>query len=63
MPFHPEGLAARDRQMVDKLVEACRLLNDVYWRQSDAAGLALYLKTTDARVKQLLNVNGSRFGI
>src|SRR5258708_3371063 len=61
--FHPEGLPAQDRQMVDKLVEASRLLNDVYWRQSDAAGLALYLKTTDPRIKQLLNVNGSRWDL
>ena len=63
MPFHAEGLTARDRQMVDKLVEACRLLNDVYWRQSDTEGLALALKTTDPRVKQLLNVNGSRWDL
>ena len=63
MPFHPEGLTAKDRQMVDKLVETCRLLNDVYWRQSDAVGLALYLKTTDERVKQLLNINGSRWDL
>jgi hypothetical protein len=63
MPFHPDNLTAQDRQMVDKLVEACRLLNDVYWRQSDAAGLALYLKTTDPRVKQLLNINGSRWDL
>src|SRR5580704_8256567 len=63
MPYHSEGLTARDRQMVDKLVEACRLLNDVYWRQSDAAGLALYLKTTDPQVKQLLNINGSRWDL
>jgi hypothetical protein len=63
MPFHPDNLTARDRQMVDKLVEACRLLNDVYWRQSDAAGLALYLKTTDPQVKQLLNINGSRWDL
>ena len=63
MPFHPEGLTARDRQMVDKLVDACRLLNDVYWRQSDAAGLALYLKTTNPQVKQLLNINGSRWDL
>ncbi len=63
MPFHAEGLTARDKQMVDKLVEACRLLNDVYWRESDAAGLALYLKTTDQQVKQLLNINGSRWDL
>ena len=63
MPFHSEGLSARDRQMVGKLVEACRLLNDVYWRQSDASGLALALKTADPQVKQLLNINGSRWDL
>ena len=30
MPFHSSGLSARERQIVDKLVEACRLLDDVY---------------------------------
>ena len=45
MPFHSAGLTARERQMVDKLVEANRLLDDVYWRQSDTDGLDLY-KTT-----------------
>ena len=44
-------------------MDACRLLNDVYWRQSDAAGLALYLKTSDPRIRQLLNVNGSRWDL
>lgn len=63
MPFDATGLTARDKQMVEKLVEACRLLNDVYWRQSDAEGLALYLKSSDPNVKQLLNVNGSRWDL
>jgi len=63
MPIHADSLTARDKQMVDKLVEACRLLNDVYWRQSDKAGLALYLKTTDPQIKQLLNINGSRWDL
>ncbi len=63
MPFHSDGLTARDNQMVDKLVEACRLLNEVYWRQSDSAGLGLYLQTTNPQVKQLLNINGSRWDL
>ena len=29
MPFNPAGLSARDRQMVDKLVEASQYLDDV----------------------------------
>jgi hypothetical protein len=64
MPFHPDGLTAGDRQMVDQLVEACRLLNDVYWRQSDADGLKLFLNpSTSPQVKQLLNINGSRWDL
>src|SRR5439155_26055523 len=39
MPFNSAGLSDRERRMVDKHVEACRLLDDVYWRQSDIAGL------------------------
>src|SRR5947209_11459689 len=40
MPFHSQGLSARERQMTEKLVAACRLLNEVYWQQSDIGGLA-----------------------
>ena len=63
MPFHSAGLSARERQMVEKLVEACRLLDEVYWRQSDIDGLALY-KTpkTDTR-KMLLSIMGSRWDL
>jgi hypothetical protein len=64
MPFHTNGLTAKDRQMVDQLVEACRLLNDVYWRQSDAEGLQLFLNhSTSPQVRQLLNINGSRWDL
>src|SRR5579862_2137417 len=41
MPFHSDGLSPRERQMVGKLVEASQYLEDIYWRQSDPAGLAL----------------------
>ena len=63
MPFHSEGLSARERQMVDKLVEACRLLDDVYWRQSDFEGLELYLHTHDQTLKALLSIMGSRWDL
>ncbi len=62
MPFHSNGLTDRERQMVDKLVEACRLLDDVYWRQSDLDGLALY-KTTDPALKTLLTIMGGRWDL
>src|SRR4051794_34046670 len=57
------GLSAKERQMVEKLVEASRLLDDVYWRQSDAAGLALYRSTADANLKRLLMTMGSRWDL
>src|SRR5690348_8405751 len=42
MPFHSAGLTLRERQMVQKLVEACNYLEDIFWRQSDPEALALY---------------------
>src|SRR6476660_1705028 len=62
MPL-PAGLSAKERQMVEKLVEASRLLDDVYWRQSDLAGLALYKSTADANLKRLLMIMGSRWDL
>src|SRR5579863_9402282 len=63
MPFRSAGLNKRERQMVDKLVEACRLLDDVYWRQSDLDGLALYKSTGDASLKTLLTIMGGRWDL
>src|SRR5437879_1892696 len=63
MPLHSSGLSARERQMVEKLVEACRLLDAVYWRQSDLGGLALYKTTRNATVKGLLGIMGSRWDL
>ena len=63
MPFRSEGLTARERQMVEKLVEACRYLNDIYWRQSDVEGLALYKSTHDATTKALLDIMGGRWDL
>ena len=63
MPFHSSGLTDQERRMVDKLVEASRLLDDVYWRQSDLDGLALYKKTTDPALKSLLSIMGGRWDL
>jgi len=63
MPFRINGLTDHERQMADKLVEACRLLDDIYWRQSDLEGLALYKKTTDAPLKTLLTIMGGRWDL
>jgi hypothetical protein len=63
MPFHTAGLTDGERKMVDKLVEACRLLDDVYWRQSDLDGLKLYKSTTDPALKTLLTIMGGRWDL
>src|ERR1700728_4502470 len=63
MPFHSAGLTDRERQMVLKLVEASRLLDDVYWRQSDLDGLALYKSTKDPTLKTLLTIMGGRWDL
>src|SRR5271154_830004 len=67
MPFDSRDLTARERKMVEKLVDASGLLDCIYWRQSDPEGLKLYLslaKSTDPQDKLLreyLKINGGRF--
>ncbi len=63
MPFHTAGLTDGERKMVDKLVEASRLLDDVYWRQSDLDGLALYKSTNNPSLKTLLTIMGGRWDL
>ena len=63
MPFRTAGLSRKEIKMVDQLVEACRLLDDVYWRQSDFVGLALYKSTPDPALKRLLMIMGSRWDL
>jgi hypothetical protein len=59
----PSGLSARERQMVDKLVDACRQINDVYWRQMDLGGLELYKTTRNPTLKALLSIMGQRWDL
>src|SRR5215475_11406185 len=35
MPYNSAGLSARERELVEQLVVACRELESMYWRQSD----------------------------
>ena len=63
MPYHSAGLSPRERQMVDKLVEASQTLDNVFWRQSDPDGLRLYQTTSDAVLKRLLLINGCRWDL
>ncbi len=63
MPFRSAGLTERERRMTEKLVEACRLLDEVYWRQSDPGGLALSKSTRDTSLKILLTIMGGRWDL
>jgi hypothetical protein len=64
MPFEAGGLSARERQLVGKLVDASRYLEDIFWRQSDPEGLRLLATDArDPRLRRLLTINGSRFDL
>jgi hypothetical protein len=69
MPFHSEGLSEREKQLVQKLVDASGLLDCIYWRQSDPEALKLYLSLEgsknpqDELLRRYLKINGSRFDL
>ena len=69
MPFHSAGLTAREKKMVDKLVDASRNLEDIYWRQNDPEALTLYQSLAsskspkDQELRHYLWINGSRFDL
>jgi len=69
MPFHSAGLTARERQLVEKLADACRYLEEIYWRQSDPDGLMLYQSLAgstspkDVKLRHYLSINASRFDL
>jgi hypothetical protein len=69
MPFHGDGLSAKEVKLVHKLVEATQYLEQIYWRQSDPEGLALYerLKGSsnpqDQKVRHFILINGSRYNL
>ncbi|HEY3258380.1 MAG TPA: hypothetical protein VGJ64_05950, partial [Gemmatimonadaceae bacterium] len=63
------GLTPREKALVQKLVDASRLIESIYWRQSDRAGLALYkglagcTGQTDRDIRRFLVINGSRYDL
>ena len=63
MPYHSETLNAREKQEVEKLVEAARDIEAIYWQQSDPEALELYKTTKDPNLKRLLFINGARFDL
>ena len=69
MPYNASALSARERQMVDQLVIALHQLENIFWRQSDPEGLALYqaLEKVDTplarNTRRYLFINGSRWDL
>jgi len=69
MPFDSAALSPRERQLVEKLVEACRDLEDIYWRQSDPDDIALYNELSrsreekDRQLARFLWINGGRYDL
>src|SRR6266576_2445578 len=69
MPFNASALSMRERQMVDQLVIALRQFENMFWRQSDPEGLALYkalekVNTPLAqKTRHYLWINGSRWDL
>jgi hypothetical protein len=61
MPYNKAGLSAREQQMVAKLADACRLLNELYWHESDLGGWAMSRGEANPTVRQLFAINGSRW--
>jgi hypothetical protein len=63
------GLSTREKQLVQKLVDASRYIESIYWRQSDLEGLALYkgiagcTNTADRNIARFLEINGSRYDL
>src|SRR5437870_4157307 len=69
MPFHAERLTTRERKLLEKLVDASRYLEEIFWRQSDPEGLTLYQSLAaskspkDQKLRRYLRINASRFDL
>ena len=67
--YDPSSLTPDERRMIERLVDASRALESMFWRQSDAAGLALYkalaFDTTQLGhdLRHYLWINGSRWDL
>lgn len=69
MPYDPKELSPRERQVVEKLVEASQYLEQAFWRQSDPGALEMYQQLEgsksprDERLRRYLFLNASRFDL
>jgi len=69
MPFQSAGLNAREQKLVNKLVDASRYLEEIFWRQIDPEALTLYQSLAgsksprDQKLRRYLWINASRFDL
>jgi hypothetical protein len=69
MPFDEGKLTARQKQLVARLIQACQAVEDIFWRQSDPEGLALYNSLAgspdkrDEALRRYLWINGGRWDL
>ena len=69
MPFQSTGLTAREQKLVQKLVDASRYLEEIFWRQIDPEALTLYQSLAssnnpkDQKLRRYLWINASRFDL
>ena len=69
MPFDSTALSPREKALVQKLVDATRQLDELFWEQSDPEGLALYrslassTRPQDQQLRRLLMINGGRYDL
>jgi hypothetical protein len=61
MPYRAEGLSEREKQTVEKLVEASRWLDRGYWRQSDPEGIELYRTAKTPALRAMFSIMGGRW--
>ncbi len=69
MPFHAQSLSPREKQLLEKLVQASRQIENIYWRQGDLEGMALYRSLAsssdpkDVGLRRYLWINGGRWDL
>jgi len=63
MPYSRAGLTPAEQQMISKLADACHLMDEIYLRQSDLGGWAIYHSTQNADMYRLFSINGSRWDL
>jgi hypothetical protein len=63
MPYTRTGLTSAEQQMIAKLADACRLMDEIYLHQSDLGGWAIYHATQNADMVRLFSINGSRWDL